>query len=106
MPLEPTWMDAPVMPLVVGRSNVQQSCFDFVFTWMFTTPCSPIPASRAPSSGCIDELHAAGTATARATTTAAGSASDLNGCLLGRLPPTVDPAPSATPLRIAETGVA
>src|SRR2546421_5260579 len=91
------------MPLVVGRSNVQQSCFDFAFTWMFTTPCSPIPASRAPSSGCMVALSAAGTATVRTTATAADNVSDLNGCLLGRVLSTVDPAPSATPLRIAET---
>src|SRR5437763_15146547 len=95
-------MDAWVMFFVVGRSNVQQSFFDGAFTCRLTTPCSPIPARRAPSSGCMPEPQATGTAAASAAVTAADSASDLNAFLLGRLRPTVDRLPPAPPLRIAE----
>src|SRR5262245_54871969 len=80
-PFDPTWIDEAVA-LVVGRSNVQQSLPCLALTWMLTTPCSPMPESFAPSSGCIPAPHAIGTVAARAAMTAAGSASALNAASL------------------------
>src|SRR5262249_6412617 len=45
-PFEPVWIDAPVMPVVVGRSNAQQSWPDLLLTCRLTTPCSPMPERR------------------------------------------------------------
>src|SRR5690242_18504547 len=45
-------IEALVTPSVL-TSNVQQSCPFDAFDWKLTTPCSPIPASLAASTGCI-----------------------------------------------------
>src|SRR5260221_7113665 len=66
VPFARVWIAAPVIPFV-GTSNVQQSFFPFAFTFRLTIPCSPMPARRAASCGCMP-ARAAGAKTAKPTT--------------------------------------
>src|SRR5438093_13644001 len=72
MPAE-SRIDAPVTPLVLSE-NVQQSRPFAAIDWKLTIPCSPMPASRAPRTGCIVSARAVpapiAAAAARATTRA------------------------------------
>src|SRR6266487_6942846 len=56
MPAE-SRIDAPVTPLVLSE-NVQQSRPFAAIDWKLTMPCSPMPASRAPRTGCIVSARA------------------------------------------------
>src|SRR5438093_1789240 len=70
MPAE-SRIDAPVTPLVLSE-KVQQSRPLAAIDWKLTMPCSPMPASRAPRTGCIVSARAVpapiAAAAARATT--------------------------------------
>ena len=66
VPFARVWIAAPVIPFV-GTSNVQQSFFPFAFTFRLTIPCSPMPARRAASRGCMPAT-AAGAEPAKPTT--------------------------------------
>src|SRR5437879_7093999 len=98
------------MPLV-ARSNVQQSRPDFAFTCRLTTPCSPMPARRAPSSGCFADVVAAPAAdtpivsavSARQICTAPFRNTPCTSRLLVDSPATVAAAKRRAPLRKAES---